>query len=393
MFNKNFFEYNLTNYRKVYFSPYVNRFWMDSMPDKLEQDYNDTKLSKMRLEITHLCNGNCSYCIVFGNKVEKKESLNVKELWEWLLIQPWFKEITEIFIIGGEPLICFDDINFIMENFDGEIRFSTNGTLLTDKMAKKLARRNVFVYISLDGPQFQDNLMRVYKGGGYMYNDIIRGINILISAGVNYGFFMVATKDNIRIITDVIGQIDETFHPLKIGYSMPHWTENNFDEISGEEYRDALSDLYKHRKMINAEIMQISWRIKPLLKGKIKKFSCGLHTSQTTVLPDKSIVRCSKIDDDPVYKKITNDEMNQNCPLALAEKGVQSCASCIALASCGGGCPFDGLKRFNGFLDKRECIITPQIVNMAVKDILLGLENRKDIPSGILSLETIKEFV
>lgn len=393
MLNEKFIEYNLTNNRKVHFSPYVNRFWMDKIPDKIDCNYKDTTLAKIRLEITYQCNGNCLYCIVYGNKIEKNESMNVIESWDWLTSQPWFKQINEIFIIGGEPLLCFDDIEFIMENFDGEIKFSTNGTLLTDEMAKKLARRNVFVYISLDGPQFQDNLMRVYKDGSYMYNDIIRGVHILLNAGVQYGFFMVATKDNVNIITDVIGHIDKTFHPLKIGYSMPHWTDNCFDEVSGEEYGAALSELYIHRKMINADIMQISWRIKPLLNGQIKKFSCALHTSQITVLSDKSIVRCSKIDHDPVYKNITKDELNKNCPLSLAEEGIQPCVSCIALASCGGGCPFDGLKRFNGLQDKRECSITPRIVSMAVNDIVLGLDKVQNLPSGILALETVKELL
>jgi radical SAM protein with 4Fe4S-binding SPASM domain len=393
MGNGKLIDFNLSDGRKVYFSPYSNRFWLDEKPEEIVCDYYDTTLTEMRLEITHLCNGNCKYCIVFGNEIEQFETLDVKESWEWFKAQPWFKNIKKIFIIGGEPLMCFDDIAFILENFEGEVRFTTNGTLITREMAQKLAKHDVLVYISLDGPNFQDNLMRVYKDDKYMYEDVIKGLNLLIEEGVRYGIFMVATKDNVRTAVDTIKQIDDMFHPERIGYSMPHWTNNNSDEISGEEYGEALLSLYKNRKNIKAEVMQVNWRIKPLWQGKIKKFSCALHTTQTTVLPDKSIVRCSKIDNDSVFRQVGNEELNQNCPVSLAEKENQACTSCLALASCGGGCPFDGLKRFGEVIDRRECIITPPVVKLAINEIITGLEKRKDLPKGLIGLVTIKEIL
>lgn len=386
-------EYSFANNRKVFFSPYLNRFWVDTLPKEIIPDYYDTTLVKIRLEITYLCNGNCSYCIVFGNKIEKIESMRVEESWNWFKEQSWFNDINEIFIIGGEPLICFSDIEFLMNNFDGKIKFSTNGTLLTPEMAKKLSRHNVFVYISLDGPHYQDNLMRVYNDGNYMYDDIMRGVHLLMDAGVKYGFFMVATRDNVYNIADVMEEIDKKFHPLKIGYSMPHWTENGFDEISGEEYKEALVTLYKNRKRIKTEVMQLGWRINPILEGKVKKFSCALHTSQITLLPDLTSVRCSKLDNDEKLRNITKEELNEGCPISLAENNIQPCASCIALGSCGGGCPFDGLKRFNGVIDKRECIITPEIVSMVVNEVIAGLEKIENIPSGLLAVEIIREIL
>lgn len=393
MDNEKYIEFNLKNNKKLYFSVLSNRFWFNEKPIRFEPDYYDIYLNEMRLEITYLCNGNCRYCIIFGNKIERIESLNTKELWDWLTTQSWFNKIEKIFIIGGEPLIKFDDITYILDNFKGEVRISTNGTLITPEMAKKLAHHNVLVYISLDGPQFQDNLRRVYKDGNYMYNDIINGLNILVNEGIRYGFFMVANKDNVDRAVDIISKLDEMFSPIRIGYSMPHWANDKNNEISVNEYNEALSNLYKFRNNIKAEIMQINWRIKPLWQGKVKRFSCALHTSQTTVLPNKAIVRCSKIDNDPILKKISNEELSQNCPLSLAEKNIQPCASCVALACCGGGCPFDGLKRFNSVIDKRECIVTPTIVKMAIKDIILGVEKRENMPKGLISLDIIKEIL
>lgn len=386
-------SYNLESGKKMYFSPSLNRFWINKKPKNIIPQYNDISVSEMRLEITYLCNGNCRYCIVYGNEIERMGSIKVAESWEWFLKQPWFNKIKKIFIIGGEPLIHFDDISFILDHFEGEVRFSTNGTLITPPIAKKLAKHNVLVYISLDGPNYEDNLMRTYQDGHYMYNDIIRGLNLLVNEGVKYGFFMVSTRENVKKIVEVISQLDEKFSPLRIGYSLPHWTNNFDNEVSAEEYSEALQKLYKNRKRIKAEIMQVNWRIRPLWQGKVRQFSCALHTSQITVLPDKRIVRCSKLDNDPILKEITNKELDNNCPVALAERGENPCLSCIALGSCGGGCPFDGLKRFDCIIDRRECVITPPLINMAIQDIIAVLNTKESISDGLIDTKMIKEIL
>lgn len=393
MTNETYVNYGLEGERKLFFSPKYNRFWLNTINSEVELDYYDIELSELRIEITYLCNGNCKYCIVFGNKIEKIETMKIQETWKWLSVQKWFKDIKKIFLIGGEPLLCFSDILFIQENFRGEVRISTNGSLITKEIAKKLAENNVLVYLSLDGPDFEDNVLRMYKDGRYMYDDVIKGLNNLIEFGVRFGIFMVASKQNVYSASKTIKDIDSRFHPERIGYSMPHWTTNSMDEITAEEYRDALADIYKHRKEITAHVMQLKWRIKPLWEGKRKRFSCALHTAQTTLLSDGSIVRCSKIDNDSELKNITNETLNIGCPSSLALKGDTACSSCLALSACGGGCPFDGFKRFKSVIDKRECTITPAIISMAIDDIVSAFNKRTDIPDGLVSLDVIKEIL
>ena len=65
------------------------------------------------------------------------------------------------------------------------------------------------------------------------------------------------------------------------------------------------------------------------------------------------------------------------------------CSKCMALACCGGGCPFDGMKRYNCLTDKRECIITPALIKEAVNDIIKAF-NDKDIKlsNGIIEPKT-----
>lgn len=324
------------------------------------------------------------------------ETLNIKEFWGELTNKDWFKSIKRIFIIGGEPLLFFDEISFIIDNFQGRISFSTNGTLLTEEMAKKFSKSNVAVYISLDGPTFEDNLNRIYADKTYMYPDIIRGINLLKSYNVEFGIFMVASNDTIHKAKDMILELDEKYSPSRIGYSLPHWTPDYRNVDLAEEFKEVILELYKNRKNIKAEIPQLKWRLNPLCEGKIKRFSCGLHTTQTTILPDKSIVRCSKIDNehDDLKHCITNELLDKNSPIELAKDNNSCCSKCIALACCGGGCPFDGMKRFNCLTDKRECVITPPLIDMAIKDIVKAFKNQEiEVPNGLIKPDIINKLL
>lgn len=389
-------EFKLNDNDKLYFLPEYNRFSLNEPNCEVEPDFYDDSLVKLRLEISHLCNGRCKYCLVYGNSVEKAEVLDIKEYWKELNRKEWFKNIKSIFIIGGEPLLHFDEISYIIDNFNGRVSFSTNGTLLTEKMVKKFASSNVNVYISLDGPSFEDNVNRVYAEHKYMYNDIIKGIELLREYKVKFGIFMVANLETVHRAKDMILELDEKYSPSRIGYSLPHWTPDYKEVSLAEEFKDVMLELYANRKKIKAEIPQLNWRLKPLCEGKIKRFSCALHTTQTTILPDKSIVRCSKIDNenDNLKSIITNEMLDKNSPIVLAKDSSSCCAKCIAVSCCGGGCPFDGMKRFNCLTDKRECIITPPLVDMAIKNIVQLLRNTSiGLPKGLIEPDIINKLL
>lgn len=388
-------SYKLNSGRNLYYSPLHCKFSMDFEPDWGMPDYANTELNYLRLEISHACNGYCSYCIVFKNEVQNLSRLNIQEFWDWLTSQEWYKKITGIFVIGGEPLLFYDDILFLMNHFDGAIHFSSNGTLITEEMAREFKKRDVLVYVSLDGILRKENCNRIYTDGGEMYDDILRGLALLEDAGVRKGIFMVATPENIVNITDTMINLSKKYDLLRIGYSLPHWTIHEGTIITPEQYRDALCELYDHRDQIHATVMQVEWRLFPMANGITKKFSCALHTEQMTILPDMSVVRCSKIDHDPVLRQISNQELDENCPIACCSSGDCRCSGCIALGSCGGGCPYDGMKRFGTIIDQRECIITPAIVSKGVNDVVAAVNRAeklsKLVPPGVLDSGFVKK--
>ena len=111
-------EFDINKNNKLLFLPEYNRFALNKIDSKIEQDLYDNSLVKLRLEISHMCNGRCKYCLVFGNNVENFETLDIKEFWEEFSDKDWFKNLKSIFIIGGEPLLFFEEISFILDNFN-----------------------------------------------------------------------------------------------------------------------------------------------------------------------------------------------------------------------------------------------------------------------------------
>lgn len=386
-------KYSLPDGRDLFYSPESLRFWVGPEPDFPEPEFRSTDFHTLRLEITHQCNGNCSYCIVFGNHVQSYIRPHIQELWTWVEAQTWYSQVTDMFVIGGEPLLVYSDLVYIMERFEGRISLSTNGTLLTDEMAEVFRSRGVLVYLSMDGSTRLDNTRRRYPDGTEMYDHIQRGLERLEQAGTRKGLFMVATPATVGKIAEILTELSSSWSLERIGYSLPHWNENEPDLVSPEQYRDALLELYHRRRGISAEIIQLTWRTGVLAGGVAKRFSCGVHTTQKTVLPDRRLVRCGKIDSHPVFSGVTNFDLDQGCPVSIAINQTSECASCVALGCCGGGCPYDGLQRFGTVIDRRECVITPPLITAAVADIVAGLGVLSNLADGLVPRETVKAIL
>ena len=97
---------------------------------------------------------------------------------------------------------------------------------------------------------------------------------------------------------------------------------------------------------------------------------------------------------DNIGEKITNEMLDNASPIEQAKTKNSPCAKCIALSCCGGGCPFDGMKRFNCLNDKRECIITPPLIELAIENIIKYFkDNPKEIKDGLVNQTLIRSIV
>lgn len=116
------------------------------------------KYKKIYIEITNICNLNCSFC----SKTSKEKKNMSKEEFKHILEQ--IKDYTDyIYLhIKGEPLLHPNIIEFIKEaeKYNIKVNLTTNGTLFKEK-AKELGKCNNLnkINFSLHSENNQDNYL------------------------------------------------------------------------------------------------------------------------------------------------------------------------------------------------------------------------------------------
>ncbi|MCL6589193.1 MAG: radical SAM protein [Firmicutes bacterium] len=153
----------------------------------------------IQLVATNHCNFNCRYC--FTNSIySSKERLELQKSPSNKLMSPEtaqkaIEQVIQILLangrrslhiqfFGGEPLLNWDLIRFVLERFGHggsygiQISYSivTNGSLITAEIAKLFREYSVPVIVSFDSPRGED---RVMANGKKSFPEIRRGLALL----------------------------------------------------------------------------------------------------------------------------------------------------------------------------------------------------------------------
>ncbi len=122
---------------------------------------------------------------------------------EWDVVEKMVAQAEELWgvqfivISGGEPLSYHSKGNGILElaekHPDMYFMFYTNGTLITDEVAKRMGELgNIVPMISLEGWKEKTDARR----GAGIFDKVMHAMDLLHDAGVLYGTSLTATRDN-----------------------------------------------------------------------------------------------------------------------------------------------------------------------------------------------------
>ena len=156
-----------------------------------------------------LCNLDCHYCYyldkaeIYGGK-EPKMSLEMLDACVRKYIEA--NEVGEVTFNwhGGEPLVM--GMDFYRKALEFEQKYGggktirntiqTNGTLLTPEWASFLRDNGFLVGISVDGPAAVHDRYRRDKAGNPTLQKVIRGVELLYRAGVDYNTMTTVNKSS-----------------------------------------------------------------------------------------------------------------------------------------------------------------------------------------------------
>jgi len=141
------------------------------------------------------CNLRCRGC--YAQNYKKEDDLPF-EIFDRVIEEG--KEMGVVFftILGGEPLLREDLFEIFKKHSDVYFQFYTNGTLINEKIAKKLIEiGNAFPQISIEGFEKDTD----YRRGKGTFEKVMRTMDILRKNKVPFGYSVCVTRKNAEIVT------------------------------------------------------------------------------------------------------------------------------------------------------------------------------------------------
>ncbi len=174
-------------------------------------------------------------------------------------------KVPVLLFSGGEPLIREDFFQLAQEAARLKIRptISTNGTLITPQVAKKLKEIGIgYVGISLDGLQEVNDRIRKKDGA---YEAALRGIENCVAVGQRVGLRFTINRHNYQELDQILDLVEEANIDRVCFYHLVYSGRGSYmqaEDLTHEETRRALDLIMErtldfHRRGLNKEILTV----------------------------------------------------------------------------------------------------------------------------------------
>ena len=318
------------------------------------------------IAITNKCNFNCIYCHPEArSEGDEMNEDTAEKVLNFIFSIPMVGG-CQIVLEGGEPLLRWDLIKFLYREAkrrakerDLKLRFSftTNLSLMTDKMAKELMEMGINPCVSLDGPQELHDKQRPYIGGEGSYQKVsywikrlkennkikINAIPVITNISLKYGPEVII-DEYLKIGQDLV-----FLKPFRAsGRALAHFKElemqpKDFYKFweKGIEYCIGLNKKGVKIRELNAQYF-ITNILSPRRSSMCHRRPCGAGISILSYTPDGTINGCDAtrgqgfLDLGHVNADDYQTVRGRALPLlALAPDLMPICSSCPFMAYCG----------------------------------------------------------
>jgi uncharacterized protein len=320
-------------------------------------------IKKFRVELTLQCNSDCDYCLVYKNEIPQiGNSMNMKTALK--IAKKFNKEVENgsFMIIGGEPFMNREVLEFLVDYVQGNISVFTNGTLIDKRIAKLLSKPNITTLVSFDGWE-ELNFHRKGKDGHPVFQESIKGYKNLLEAGAKTGINCLVTDSNVDYMLEIIHHFHKNFGAQSFGLSIPHYTKINPFSVDIEKYTFNMMKIFDYAKKEGIYVDQIAKKLDAIVNEKFRHHACKIVGEQLTFYPDGTQTLCTKLDTVEKFKGKDLPYFDSKLPLYDKE-----CQECSTLLTCGGGCFWDSHFDVSG-KDQRDCYFNRKMLEKILFDI------------------------
>lgn len=187
------------------------------------------------LQPTTFCNIDCQYCYLPHRGQTTKMTLDVvRRVATEVLSSDLLEEPFNFLWHLGEPLAigqdfyeeAFAEIARINEQYQRKyiLSYQTNATLLNEKWIKLIQKYDVKIGLSLDGPAFIHDRLRITRNKRGTHGDVMRGVRLLQKNAIPFSV--------IAVLTDYTLDYPDEFFQFYFDNHIDH-VAYNIDEIEG----------------------------------------------------------------------------------------------------------------------------------------------------------------
>ncbi|MDP2960493.1 MAG: 12,18-didecarboxysiroheme deacetylase [candidate division Zixibacteria bacterium] len=202
--------------------------------------------------ITRRCNLKCVHCYSASDNLLYPDELSTEE-GKKLIDDLASFEVPVLLFSGGEPLTRPDFFELASYAVSKGIRavISTNGTLITEKVAEKLKGINLsYVGISLDGVGLVNDEFRGEKGA---FQKALEGIRNCQKLGLKVGLRFTINKRNYKQIPEIFKLLEDENIPRACFYHLVYAGR-------GSELKEEDLDLKEKREIVD-EIIDLTYQL------------------------------------------------------------------------------------------------------------------------------------
>jgi len=208
------------------------------------------------LQPTTFCNIDCSYCYLPERHTAARMAPHVvRAAFDKILASPDVQSPVVFLWHLGEPLAAgrqfyedaFGYAATVADRHGREIHhgFQTNATLIDGEWINLVRRHGVMMGVSVDGPAFIHDRVRVNRAGRGTHAQVMRGISRLQDAGIGFGV--------ISVLTDYTLDYPEEYHDFFAEHGIGD-VGFNIDEVEGVNATSSLqseSSAQRYRRFLS----------------------------------------------------------------------------------------------------------------------------------------------
>ena len=310
---------------------------------------------KVQVEMTHNCNSKCLHC--YNSRLLEKQQKFVlsKNQIDRIVEQLVINQVPSVTLTGGEPLLYFDELKYILSKLRKHnitCRLNSNLTLMTKEKAHILKELGIHSVLT-SCISYDENTHDFVTQNPGSHKKFIIGIKHCIAEGIKTTINMVVSKYNYKDILMTGKMASElgaqTFTVTK---ATPPVGEDSFDKMAIDNLLDTIDQLIqiKEEYGINVDFLECY----PLSifpnENKYSPFvgrSCTAGITTCVIGADGQIRPCGH--GFQVYGSVFEEELKVIwARMADWRRGdylPEICKSCKILIYCSGGCRMEAYAR------------------------------------------------